>query len=189
MIFTEGRFFVLFLVCFLVHWGLRNSTARKVWLLAVSCVFYGAWDWRFLALMFATLTMDYVIGAMLGRDPVPGGRRLWLALSIVGNLGVLGFFKYFEFFVDSAVALSAWLGLPMEARTLAIVLPVGISFYTFQSMSYTLDVYRRQLAPARSYLDFAVFVTFFPQLVAGPIVRASDFLPQLDHAKRWADVA
>ncbi|MBI5363934.1 MAG: MBOAT family protein [Planctomycetes bacterium] len=189
MIFTEGRFFVLFLLCFLVHWSLRGSTARKAWLLACSCVFYGAWDVRFLALMFATLTLDYVIGAVLGKERAPGGRKLWLALSIAGNLGILGFFKYFGFFVDSAVAFSAWLGLPMSARTLDIVLPVGVSFYTFQSMSYTFDVYRRELKPAKSYLDFALFVTFFPQLVAGPIVRAVDFLPQLETLKRWADVA
>ncbi|MFO1011235.1 MAG: MBOAT family O-acyltransferase [Planctomycetota bacterium] len=189
MIFTEGRFFVLLLVGFLVHWSLRGSNARKLWLLACSCAFYGAWDVRFLALMFATLTMDFVIGAMLGRERVPGGRKLWLALSLAGNLGILGFFKYFNFFVDSAATFSAWLGFHASPRTLDIVLPVGVSFYTFQSMSYTFDVYRRELKPAKSYLDFALFVTFFPQLVAGPIVRAVDFLPQLDTLKRWADVA
>ena len=189
MIFTEGRFFVLFLVCFLVHWALRGSTVRKVWLLLCSCVFYGAWDVRFLALMFTTATLDYAFGAVLGREQPQGRRKLWLAASIVSNLGILGFFKYYGFFVDSAVAFTAWLGLPLSAPALEVVLPVGISFYTFQSMSYTFDVYRRELAPTRSYLDFALFVTFFPQLVAGPIVRAVDFLPQLATVRRWADVA
>ncbi len=188
MNFTEARFFVLFAAAFVVHWSLRNATARKLWLLACSCVFYGAWDVRFLALMFVTLTMDWGIGAALGRERPPGGRRLWLALSIAGNLGILGFFKYWNFFFDSAVKLAHALGFEASPLTLSIVLPVGISFYTFQSMSYTIDVYRREMRPAKSYLDFALYVTFFPQLVAGPIVRAVDFLPQLDSMRRWADV-
>jgi len=189
MIFTEGRFFVLFLVCFLVHWGLRGARARKLWLLATSCVFYGAWDARFLALLFATAALDYGVALALERTAAPARRRTWLVLSIVANLGVLGFFKYCGFFVDSAVALGAWLGFELSAPTLAIVLPVGVSFYTFQSMSYTIDVYRGAMAPTRSFLDFALFVAFFPQLVAGPIVRALDFLPQLGQARRWAEVA
>jgi alginate O-acetyltransferase complex protein AlgI len=188
MIFTEARFFVLFALCFGVYWSLRAHTARKGWLLACSAVFYGAWDWRFLGLMYVSVTMDWFIGWMLGRDPVPGGRRLWLIVSLVGNLGILGFFKYFNWFVSSAVEFGAWFGFHVDAPTLQIVLPVGISFYTFQSMSYTIDVYRRELPAAKSYLDFALFVTFFPQLVAGPIVRAIDFLPQLTSLRSWKDV-
>ncbi len=188
MVFTEGRFFVLFVLCVCFYWSLRGHTARKWWLLLCSAVFYGAWDWRFLGLMYVSVTMDWFIGWMLGRDPVPGGRRLWLAISLVGNLGILGFFKYFNWFVSSAVEFGSWMGFDVHAPTLAIVLPVGISFYTFQSMSYTIDVYRRELPAAKSYLDFALFVTFFPQLVAGPIVRAIDFLPQLTSLRFWKDV-
>ncbi len=188
MIFTEARFFALFALCFGVYWSLRHHTARKWWILFCSAVFYGAWDWRFLGLMYVSVTMDWTIGWMLGRDPVPGGRRTWLIVSLIGNLGILGFFKYFNWFVSSAVAFGSWLGFEVDAPTLRIVLPVGISFYTFQSMSYTIDVYRRELKPARTYLDFAFFVTFFPQLVAGPIVRAIDFLPQLASMRLWKDV-
>ena len=116
-------------------------------------------------------------------------RFRWLLLSLASNLGILFFFKYFNFFADSLTALGQQFGYEVNRTTLDIVLPVGISFYTFQTMSYTIDVYRRNMEPRESLLDVSLFVAFFPQLVAGPIVRAIDFLPQLEGARRWRDVA
>ncbi len=187
MLFTEGRFFLLFAVAFGLYWSLRSNRLRKLWLLACSCAFYGAWDWRFLGLMFASIVIDYVAGRVLGFVQGQRTRRAWLTVSIVANLGILGFFKYYGFFVDSAVAVLHAAGFDVGVRTLEVVLPVGISFYTFQSMSYTIDVYRRELAAVRNFADFAMYVAFFPQLVAGPIVRAVDFLPQLDRARSFRD--
>ncbi len=191
MLFIELRYFVFFAVIFCLYWALRRNRARKYWLLAGSYFFYGAWDWRFLFLIVASTTIDFVAGAMMARSRGPDAarrRKLWLVASLVGNLGILGFFKYFGFFVESAVGLSELLGYPVRVRALSIILPVGISFFTFQSMSYTIDIYRGRLEPVKSFLDFALFVGFFPQLVAGPIVRAAGFLPQLDQSRRFADV-
>ncbi len=188
MIFTELRFLGFLLVVFYVYWALPKNALRKAWLLAVSYLFYAVWDWRFLSLILISTAVDYLVGLALpsaqGR-----GRKALLLVSLVVNLGLLGFFKYYNFFVDSGTELFALLGLPVSDVTLEIVLPVGISFYTFQTLSYTIDVYRGRLQPTRGLLDFATFVAFFPQLVAGPIVRASDFLPQLHTARRLADVA
>jgi len=188
VIFTEPRFLVFFLVAFAVHWALRSNGARKLWLMLLSLAFYGAWDVRFLGLMLASSGIDYVSGLFLGRSTSPRGRRWWLAASLLSNLGILGFFKYYNFFVESGAQFLGWLGLPVSDHTLAIVLPAGISFYTFQALSYTIDVYRRKLAPVTSPLDFVLFIAFFPQLVAGPIVRATEFLPQLATKRRWLDV-
>lgn len=186
MIFTEFRFLVFFGLVLWVHWRLPAGTPRKLFLLAASYAFYAAWDWRFLSLILVSTAVDFAAGLGIARTEVPNVRRRWLALSLTVNLGLLGVFKYFDFFFDSAVALLAWLGFGAEHRHLAIVLPVGISFYTFQTLSYTIDVYRRRLQPTRSLLDVALFVAFFPQLVAGPIVRAASFLPQLRDHRRFA---
>ncbi|MCA8942613.1 MAG: MBOAT family protein, partial [Planctomycetes bacterium] len=189
MIFTEPRFLGFFLVVFAVHWLLRSHALRKHWLLAASYAFYAAWDWRFLFLIFASTVVDWVAALQVVRARrVGGGARRWLILSLVANLGVLGFFKYFNFFAYSAWMFFGWLGLPVSKVTLDIVLPVGISFFTFQTMSYSIDVYRGKLEPTRRFSDFALYVAFFPQLVAGPIVRAVDFLPQLVTPRRIRDV-
>jgi alginate O-acetyltransferase complex protein AlgI len=188
MLFTEYRFAFFFLAVFAVHWLLRRNTPRKAWLLAASYVFYGAWDWRFLSLIWISTAVDYVVGFRLGQEEGPGARRWLVAASVATNLGILGFFKYWDFFTDSAADLADFLGLSVSASTLDIVLPVGISFYTFQTMSYTIDVYRRRLEPTRNLLDLALFVAFFPQLVAGPIVRAREFLPQLRSRRALAAV-
>ena len=188
MIFTEFAFLGFFLVTALVHWTLKANHWRKLWLLAVSYYFYGCWDYRFLILIFASTVLDYVTAVALGRAEAERTRRLLITLSICANLGILGFFKYFNFFVDSAVTLLRWLGTNPNVTTLSIVLPVGVSFFTFQSMSFTIDVYRRRLAPHHPFLDFALFVSFFPQLVAGPIARASHFLPQLETTRFFASV-
>ncbi len=188
MIFTELRFLGFFLIVFSVHWALRAHRLRKLFLLVTSWAFYGAWDYRFLSLILFSTVLDYAVGARLQRTEKQGARKALLAVSLVGNLGLLGLFKYYNFFVGSASDLLAWLGLPISDYTIQIVLPVGISFYTFQTLSYTIDIYRRSLKPVSSFLDFALFVGFFPQLVAGPIVRAAHFLPQLEKPKRFVDV-
>ena len=178
MIFTELRFLAFFALVFVVFWASPGWRWRKGWLLLASYAFYAAWDWRFLGLILLSTLVDFGCGLRIHAAP-PASRRRWLAVSVITNLGLLAAFKYLGFFVDSAAALLAWLGLPCPTESLRLVLPIGISFYTFQSMSYTIDVHRGTLAPTRSLLDFALFVAFFPQLVAGPIVRARDFLPQL----------
>ncbi|MCC7011700.1 MAG: MBOAT family protein [Planctomycetes bacterium] len=188
MIFTELVFLGFFALTFGLHWTLRSNSARKLLLLAASYVFYGAWDWRFLGLILFSTWVDYGIGAALGSSTDARVRRRWLVLSCLVNLGLLAVFKYTNFFIDSAVVLAQRFGFEITARQLAIVLPVGISFFTFQSMSYTIDVYRRELRPVQNVLDFMLFVAFFPQLVAGPIVRAVDFLPQLDTPRMWSRV-
>ncbi|TNE88088.1 MAG: MBOAT family protein [Deltaproteobacteria bacterium] len=180
LLFIELRFFVFFAVVLAVAWGLRGHRAHKAWLLAASYVFYGAWDWRFLSLVWVSTLVDYEVGRRLGQTEDDAARKRLLWVSLVCNLGLLGFFKYFNFFIESAATASGWLGLPLSVTTLSVILPAGISFYTLQTLSYTIDVYRRKLVPTSDLLDFALFVGFFPQLVAGPVVRASDFLPQLD---------
>jgi alginate O-acetyltransferase complex protein AlgI len=190
VIFTEARFLWFYLVVFAWYWAMRSDSRRKDMLLVASWIFYGAWDWRFLGLLLLTTLVDYLIGRWIGKLAAGAAaqRKFALVVSLVSNLGLLGFFKYYNFFVDSGAELLAWLGLETSPRTLDVVLPAGISFYTFQSLSYTIDVYRGQLRPARCFRDFALFVAFFPQLVAGPIVRATDFIHQLDGARAWAAV-
>jgi alginate O-acetyltransferase complex protein AlgI len=188
MLFTEPIFLPFFGAVFVVAWLETSLGRRKLWLLLASYVFYGAWDWRFLGLIGLATLIDYGIALAIVASHKPAQRRFWLVATLVSNLGILGFFKYFNFFVQSGADLLRLLGLPVADRALAIVLPVGISFFTFQSMSYTIDVYRGNLRAVRSLLDFALFVAFFPQLVAGPIVRAAEFLPQLDRRPRLAQV-
>jgi alginate O-acetyltransferase complex protein AlgI len=189
VLFTEPVFFAFFPAVLAVAWLDRGLRRRKLWLLAASYLFYAAWDWRFLGLIAVSTLVDFAVGRGLGRARRPAPRRALLLASLGANLGLLGAFKYYGFFVDSAAGLLSALGLEPAARVPEIVLPVGISFYTFQTLSYTVDVYRGRLAPVRSVTDFALFVGFFPQLVAGPIVRAADFLPQLGSKPRWRDVA
>ena len=188
MIFTEFRFLFFFAVVFCVHWALRNLTARKVWLLLASYTFYGLWDWRFLSLIWFSTVVDWIAGHRIHAATDPVARRRWLTLSLFTNLGLLATFKYLDFFIESAVELAGWMGLESSHTALGIILPVGISFYTFQTMSYSLDIYFGRLKPTERFLDLALFVGFFPQLVAGPIVRAVDFLPQLREPRRFAAV-
>jgi alginate O-acetyltransferase complex protein AlgI len=188
MLFVESRFFWFFLAVFAVYWSLRENRTRKIWLLLCSYFFYACWNWKFLFLIMASSALDYLVGAMLARTQDPRARRGWLILSLCANLGTIAFFKYYNFFVTSAAALLGWLGLHPSLHTLNIIIPVGVSFYTFHSMSYTIDVYRGKLKPVSNILDLACFIGFFPQMVAGPIVRASAFLPQLQTIRRFADV-
>ena len=188
MSFVEFRFFWFFLVVFAVYWSLRGNQSRKVWLLACSYFFYAAWNWKFLFLLCGSTLIDYTVGLKLEREERPHIRRRWLCLSLTINLGTLAVFKYFNFFVSSGATFLAWLGLPASYSSLNIILPVGISFYTFQSLSYTIEIYRRRLHAVPRLLDLAFFIAFFPQLVAGPIVRALVFLPQLNTPRRFARV-
>jgi alginate O-acetyltransferase complex protein AlgI len=179
VLFTEPIFFAFFAVVFTIYWALNWNQPRKILLLVASYVFYAAWDWRFLSLILISTVIDYVTGLRLRVLTASGRRKAWLCLSLCANLGILGVFKYFNFFVHSAEGLLRAAGIEVSPTAVSIVLPVGISFYTFQSMSYTIDAYRGRLEPIKNPLDFALYVAFFPQLVAGPIVRAADFLPQL----------
>ncbi|MFK5956872.1 MAG: MBOAT family O-acyltransferase [Planctomycetota bacterium] len=152
---------------------------RKIFLLLASYFFYAQWDYRFLFLIWVSTAIDWFVGAKIGAEERPKQRKWWLWLSLAVNFGLLGTFKYMGFFVESANALLEAIGMHGNIHTLKLILPVGISFYTFQTLSYSLDIYFRKIKPHDSALDFALFVGFFPQLVAGPIVRARDFLPQL----------
>ena len=178
--------FLIFLPCFLaIYWTLRGR-GRIAFCLAGSYLFYGWWDARFLGLLILSSVVDFTVGLALGKTDSPSRRRLLLSLSIVSNLGILATFKYFDFFADSLQQLVAPLNWSLDWPTLNLILPAGISFYTFQTLSYSIDVYRKQIPPQRDFLRFATFVGFFPQLVAGPIVRAGEFLPQLETDRRFA---
>ena len=180
MLFPTITFAVFLVLVLVVHTVLlERPTAWKASMLVASYVFYGWWDWRFLSLIWVSTIVDFMAGRAIHATDGMRLRRLWLCCSLGTNLGMLGFFKYADFFVDSFVELLAGLGVEASTGTLGIILPVGISFYTFQTMSYSIDIHRRVLEPTDRLLDFALFVGFFPQLVAGPIVRARDFLAQL----------
>ena len=171
--------FVLFLPAVLLLLAVTPRSWRNPLLLGTSYVFYGVWDWRFLLLLFVTTCLDYWVGQKIQRSPSEVGRKRFLWVSLTANLVVLGFFKYFNFFIDSFADLLSVAGVSASLPTLRIILPVGVSFYTFQSMSYVIDVYRRQAPAATNFIDYALYVAYFPQLVAGPISRVGDLLQQL----------
>jgi alginate O-acetyltransferase complex protein AlgI len=179
MLFTDWKFFVFFAVAFGVYWSLAGNLPRKLWLLACSMVFYAAWDWRFLGLVLFVIANTYAVTLLVARTDDPRQRRLLLMTGVTISLSVLGVFKYYNFFVDS---------LSIPTRIQDLVLPIGISFYTFHSLSYMIDTYRRKIVPTTNCGDVALYILFFPQLVAGPIVRATDLLPQMRKARAWADV-
>lgn len=180
MLFNSFEFAIFLPLVFCVYWILQGHSIRlqNAILLVASYVFYGWWDYRFLSLIFASSLVDYLVGLSLDREDRPRSRNLLLGISLAANLGVLGAFKYYDFFISSLAASLDAVGIQANLPTLRVVLPVGISFYTFQTLSYTIDVYRRQLTHTRDPLAFFTFVSFFPQLVAGPIERAKNLLPQ-----------
>jgi D-alanyl-lipoteichoic acid acyltransferase DltB (MBOAT superfamily) len=182
MLFNTWEF-ALFLPLVLAAYYALTHRAQNVLLLGASYVFYGWWDYRFVTLLAFSTVMDYILAIKIDAAEDKAWRRRLLALSCVSNLTLLGVFKYFNFFTDSFIELTSALGLTLDAPTLRIILPVGISFYTFQSMSYTIDVYRGDLRATRRLTDFALYVSFFPQLVAGPIERATRLLPQVQHKR------
>ncbi len=179
MVFTSLHFAAFFVVVYALYRVLPHR-AQNVMLLAASYYFYGAWDWRFLSLLIGSTVVDFLVGRYLGADRPARLRRRALVLSLVYNLGVLAIFKYFNFFEESLVALAGWFGWHLDGVTLNVLLPMGISFYTFMTVSYVIDVYRREIKPTTHPLDFALFVAYFPHLVAGPILRASLLLPQIE---------
>jgi D-alanyl-lipoteichoic acid acyltransferase DltB (MBOAT superfamily) len=180
MYFNSLDFAVFLPVVFILYWFItsKNLKLQNALLVVASYVFYGCWDWRFLSLIIFSSLVDYTIGLQLKKEEEPSKRKLLLWLSILVNLGFLGFFKYYNFFVDNFIEVFTFFGSQIQPNTLDIILPVGISFYTFQTLSYTIDVYRRKLEPTKDIVSFLAFVSFFPQLVAGPIERATNLLPQ-----------
>lgn len=183
MLFNSWIFVAFFLIVFFAYWRLPHRL-QNLLLLAASFLFYGSWNYRLLPLLVVSSSVDYFAALGLVRIRRVGLRRAILLVSILLNFGLLGYFKYYNFFVTSYIDLMMAMGLRPSLQTAQIILPVGISFYTFQALSYTLDVYRQKIPAYRNYLDFLLFITYFPQLVAGPIERASDLLPRLTQPRR-----
>lgn len=180
MLFNSYEFLVFFPIVFIIYWFVfqSNLKAQNAFVLIASYVFYGWWDWRFLGLIAFSSLVDYVAAIRIQQSNSDTQGKYWLGFSLAVNLGMLGFFKYFNFFIDSAIQLMQATGIQANPFSLQIILPVGISFYTFQTMSYTIDVYRRKMEATKDPIAFFAYVSFFPQLVAGPIERASNLLPQ-----------
>jgi D-alanyl-lipoteichoic acid acyltransferase DltB (MBOAT superfamily) len=179
MIFNSNIFLLFLSAVLLLYWLVRNNQGhRDWWILVSSFLFYGTWDWRFLGLLVLTGGIDFLSAYKISISTNQAKNKHWLMLSIISNLGTLGFFKYAGFFLDSAFHILDFVGIPSTRPVLAIVLPAGISFYTFQALSYTLDVYRGHIKAETNPVKYFAFLTFFPQLVAGPIERASFLLPQ-----------
>ena len=187
MLFNSLEFAVFFPIVFFIYWLTgKNLKFQNSFILVSNYIFYGWWDWRFLSLIFLSTLEDYFVAMKIKNTSDERKRKMWLLVSIVFNLGILGFFKYYNFFIDNFITAFTLFGIRLNIRSLNIILPVGISFYTFQTMSYTIDVYKRKYEPTRDFISFAAFVSFFPQLVAGPIERAANLLPQF-HVKRTFD--
>jgi D-alanyl-lipoteichoic acid acyltransferase DltB (MBOAT superfamily) len=179
MLFNSLDFAVFLPLVFFLYWFAANKSLKiqNFFLVLASYVFYGWWDYRFLILIFVSTLVDYFAGLAISRARAIYKRRIYLGISIFINLGLLGFFKYYNFFIINFTRAFSFFGCAIQARTLNIILPVGISFYTFQTLSYTIDIYRNRLKPTKDFIAFSAFVSFFPQLVAGPIERAVRFLP------------
>ncbi|SLM29971.1 putative poly(beta-D-mannuronate) O-acetylase [Desulfamplus magnetovallimortis] len=190
MLFNSIDFAIFLPVVFFLYWFVtqRNLKIQNLLLVVASYLFYGWWDWRFLTLIMFSSVVDYAVGLGLSRANNRARRKLLLWVSIIVNLGFLGFFKYYNFFIDNFIAAFAFFGVSLSKNTLNIILPVGISFYTFQTLSYSIDVYRKKIEPTKDFIAFCAFVSFFPQLVAGPIERATNLLPQF-YKKRVFDYA
>lgn len=180
MFFNSLDFAVFLPIVFILYWFVVNKDLKLQNALVVlaSYVFYGWWDWRFLLLIFFSTGVDYLVGLQLNKERKKKNRKILLWISVIVNLGFLGFFKYYNFFLDNFITAFSFFGMKINANTLNIILPVGISFYTFQTLSYTIDIYKKKLKPTKDFIAFSAFVSFFPQLVAGPIERASNLLPQ-----------
>jgi alginate O-acetyltransferase complex protein AlgI len=180
MLFNSLDFAIFLPIVFLLYWFVaqKNLKLQNALIVVASYVFYGWWDWRFLSLIIFSTVVDYLIGQRLRTEDKQSKRKVLLWTSIVVNLGFLGFFKYYNFFLENFVDAFSLFGMQINANSLNIILPVGISFYTFQTLSYTIDVYRKKLEPTQDFMAFSAFVCFFPQLVAGPIERATNLLPQ-----------
>lgn len=183
MLFNTFEFLVFFVFVYAIY-RIVPHKPQNILLLLASYFFYGCWDWRFLSLILLSTCVDFYCGNRIHSSSDDRTRKVFLAVSMIVNLGVLGFFKYFNFFIESLDVLFSGFGWSFNYSLMNIILPVGISFYTFQTMSYTIDIYRRNLTPSKSVMDFALFVAFFPQLVAGPIERAVHLLPQIENPRQ-----
>jgi D-alanyl-lipoteichoic acid acyltransferase DltB (MBOAT superfamily) len=189
MLFNSLTFVVFYVAVFALYWLLRARTPQNVLLLVASWIFYGAWSWKFLLLLLASTVLDYVCGQLIADAPNPRRKRLVLITSVSLNLLFLATFKYLGFFVTEMAELLQSMGFQANLPVLEIVLPVGISFYTFQTIGYVVDVYRGKVPAARNFLVYALYVAFFPQLVAGPIERAGHMIPQFMKARVWSTPA
>ncbi len=183
MLFNSFEFLIFFIPVYVLYVILKHKWQNRL-LIVASCLFYAVWSWQFLFLMFASISTDFWCSHSIERSNDPRKRRFFLGISICTNLAILGFFKYYNFFAANAGHLLQAFGHPLSL-TLNIILPLGISFYTFEAISYVVDVYRRQVKPAKSYWDYVLFVIYFPHLIAGPIMRAKDFIPQVMSPRPW----
>ena len=188
MLFNSIDFIVFLPIVFLIYWKILHKKIKfqNALILVSSYIFYGWWDWRFLFLILFSTIVDFLIGQFIFKSESNKKRKILLITSLVVNLGLLGFFKYYNFFLDNFIQAFSFFGRSISSSSLQIILPVGISFYTFQTLSYTIDIYKKKIEPSYDFLSFAAFVSFFPQLVAGPIERASQLLPQF-YKKRTFD--
>jgi len=188
MLFNSIDFAIFLPTVFLLYWFVtnKNLNLQNFLIVAASYLFYGWWDWRFLSLILFSTIVDYSVGRKLKKEDNQTKRKILLWISILVNLGFLGFFKYYNFFLENFITAFSFFGKEIQGNSLNIILPVGISFYTFQTLSYTIDVYKRKLEPTKNFIAFSAFVSFFPQLVAGPIERATHLLPQF-YIKRTFD--
>lgn len=187
MFFNSLDFAIFLPIVFLLYWFVvqKKLECQNALIVIASYVFYSWWDWRFLSLIIFSTLIDYSIGQMLRVEQARFKRKILLGFSILINIGFLGFFKYYNFFLENFINAFSFLGYEIQANSLNIILPVGISFYTFQTLSYTIDVYRKKIEPTKDFVAFSAFVCFFPQLVAGPIERATHLLPQFYHKRSF----
>ncbi|MCK5741477.1 MAG: MBOAT family protein [Chlorobi bacterium] len=187
MLFNSIDFAIFLPIVFILYWFVANKNLKlqNLLIVAASYYFYACWDWRFLSLILISTIVDYFVGLKLSNQDNDNKRKILLWISIVVNLGFLGFFKYYNFFLDNFINTFSFFGTEINANSLNIILPVGISFYTFQTLSYTIDVYKRKLEPTKDFIAFSAFVSFFPQLVAGPIERAKNLLAQFDKKRKF----
>ena len=185
MLFNSIDFAIFLPLCFVIYWFFLNNNIKyqNLFIAFSSYIFYAWWDWRFLSLIFVSTAIDFYVGKKIYISKVKKIRKKLLILSLLINIGLLCFFKYYNFFLDNFVDAFSFFGLSFEAKSLSIILPVGISFYTFQTISYSIDIYKKKIKPSDDFISFVAFVSFFPQLVAGPIERAANLLPQF-HKKR-----
>ncbi|MCO6495156.1 MAG: MBOAT family protein [Bacteroidetes bacterium] len=189
MLFNSVDFAIFLPIVFFIYWFVlnRNLNVQNLFIVIASFIFYAWWDWRFLSLLVISIVADFFAGKKIGTTETKNSRIFWLCISIGVNIGLLGFFKYYNFFVDNFIEAFSFFGKQINPRTLNIILPVGISFYTFQTLSYTIDVYKRKIEPINDMIAFSAFVSFFPQLVAGPIERATNLLPQFSKKRTFND--
>ena len=186
MLFNSVQFALFFLIVFFVYWSLQKRLkAQNIFLVLASWFFYGYWDWRFLFLIIFTSATSYLSGILIENSKTKTSAKAWMWSNVAVNLIILGFFKYFNFFTDNLIAIANAVGWHLDEFTLNIILPIGISFYTFQAISYSIDVYKQRIPATRNIWAFFGFVAFFPQLIAGPIERAGDLLPQIENKRTF----